>query len=76
MRVACGGIEALLFAWRTMHRKGRDQPEWLAACQRFGNWLVENQNSDGSFYLAYDHRLTNGRHQPTNTSYSHFKLVR
>lgn len=62
MRVATTGMEGLLSAWELMSRKGAAKPAWLAACRGFGDWLVENQNEDGSYYRAYSHRLTDGRH--------------
>ncbi|MFC1737860.1 hypothetical protein ACFL1G_02285 [Planctomycetota bacterium] len=68
MRVASGGMEAMLSAWRIVRRHGIDKPQWLDACKKFGDWLVENQNTDGSYYLAYEHRLTDGKHRPTHTS--------
>ncbi len=68
LRVACSGMGSLLQAWQFMQKKDRDKPQWLNACKRFGDWLCDNQNNDGSYYLAYDHQLTNDRHRPTNSS--------
>ncbi len=65
MRVATTGMEGMLNAWRSMKQAGIEKPAWLACCRKFGDWLVENQNDDGSYYLAYDHRLTDGKHLPT-----------
>jgi hypothetical protein len=68
MRVASGGMEAMLSAWRTAHTNGTEKDAWLDACVRFGDWLASNQNKDGSFYLAYRHSLKDGRHPPANES--------
>ncbi|GAA5129693.1 hypothetical protein JIN84_03680 [Luteolibacter yonseiensis] len=65
MRVATTGMEGMLSAWRLMERHGTGQPGWLAACGKFGDWLVANQNDDGSYHLAYSHELTDGKHLPT-----------
>ena len=68
MRVATTGMEGMLGAWQLEKRTGTEKPAWLAACRKFGDWLVENQNDDGSYYLAYSHQLTDGKHLPTETS--------
>lgn len=68
MRVATTGMEGMLSAWQLMKRTGTDQSSWLAACRKFGDWLVANQNDDGSYYLAYNHDLTDGKHLPTEPS--------
>ncbi|MEO5913806.1 MAG: hypothetical protein ABIS50_06210 [Luteolibacter sp.] len=68
MRVATTGMEGMLSAYSLDKRNGTDKPAWLAACRKFGDWLVANQNDDGSYYLAYSHQLIDGRHPPTETS--------
>jgi len=68
MRVAATGMEGMLKAWHAEKTAGVDKPAWLAACRRFGDWLVENQNEDGSYHLSYSHDLANGKHPPTETS--------
>ena len=55
LRVASDGLSGVLDAWDAMHRNGREKPEWLAFCRRYGNWLVRVQNEDGSFFRAYSH---------------------
>ena len=54
LRVASDGMDGALQAWNTLHIAGRDKPEWLAFCRRYGDWLVEAQNADGSYFRAYD----------------------
>jgi hypothetical protein len=68
IRVATTGMEGMLSAWELMNRKGVDKPAWLSACRRFGDWLVANQNDDGSYFIAYDHRSDGSRNAPTSTS--------
>lgn len=43
----------MLQAWNVARRHGRDRPEWLACCRRYGNWLVQAQNADGSYFREY-----------------------
>lgn len=68
LRVATTGMEGLLAAWNKMHEHQQERPSWLAACRSFGDWLVANQNGDGSYHLAYEQGLTAGRHRPTEES--------
>ncbi len=63
IRQACTGMAALLNAWCFAERNGISQPEWLSASRKFGDFLVEYQNEDGSYYLEYDpFHITNGKH--------------
>ena len=41
-------------AWDVMRSAGRERPAWLKFCRGFGDWLVNHQNSDGSWYREYD----------------------
>lgn len=68
MRVAATGMEGMLSAWLAMREARNDRPAWLAACRRFGDWLVSNQNEDGSFFLAYGPLNADGRREPTESS--------
>lgn len=70
MRVATSGMEGMLNAWEVMKRAGTDKPAWLETCRKFGDWLVSNQNEDGSYFLAYSHQLSDGKHPPTESSKS------
>ncbi len=67
IRVCTGGMESLLTAWCFAKRNNIDRPDWISSCKKFGNWLVEVQNADGSYYFSYDHnRITNGKHPVFN----------
>lgn len=68
LRTAATGMEGMLSAWLKLREHQQDRPSWLAACRSFGDWLVANQNEDGSFFLAYEHALNGGKHRPTNSS--------
>jgi hypothetical protein len=45
---------ALLRAYEAEKLRGNDHPEWLAAATRFGEFLVDVQETDGSWRRAYD----------------------
>lgn len=68
MRVAGDGMEGVLHAWSIMKRHNMDKPEWLAYCEGFGNWLVENQNMDGSYFIRYDWRTGKPDHESKYTT--------
>jgi len=53
MRTTAGGMEGMMSAWNTMKKHGINKPEWLNYCKTYANWLVENQEEDGSFYIRY-----------------------
>ncbi len=42
-------LKALLQAYQEEQRLGRDHPEWLAWCRRFGDWLLTQQQPGGGF---------------------------
>ncbi|RFM27029.1 hypothetical protein DXN05_16285 [Deminuibacter soli] len=54
MRIAGDGMEGALLAWSIMQRHHISKPAWLKLCTGFGDWLVNNQNEDGSYYLNYN----------------------
>ena len=53
MRVVSDGMGGALKAWDVMKQHGKNRPEWLRYCTAFGDWLVRNQNEDGSWYRSY-----------------------
>ena len=68
LRVASDGMVGALMAWNTMKKKGRERPDWIRFCTRFGDWLVKNQNEDGSWYRAYRWDGTVAKYGKSNTS--------
>jgi hypothetical protein len=44
---------ALLRVYEAEKERGHDHPEWLEAAARFGNFLLEAQEGDGSWRRAY-----------------------
>lgn len=67
IRVCTGGMEGLIAAWSFAKLNGIDNPAWIDACKKFGNWLVSNQNSDGSYYFSYNQSsIVNGKHPASN----------
>ncbi|MDL2221803.1 T9SS type A sorting domain-containing protein [Parabacteroides sp. OttesenSCG-928-N08] len=57
IRVCTGGMEGLIAAWCFAKRNGVEIPQWIDSCIRFGDWLVANQNKDGSYYYSYDQNV-------------------
>jgi len=69
MRVCTGGMEGLLTAWCFAKKNNVIRVSWLNACTKFGNWLVTNQNSDGSWYFSYNQQsIANGKHPVTDSN--------
>lgn len=67
MRQACNGMAGVLNAWCYAKRNGIDIPSWLVASKKFGDFLVTNQNADGSYYLEYNpFKVVNGKHPAGN----------
>ncbi len=53
-RVASDGMEGALDAARLVRQANNPQPDWERFVTAFGDWLVKTQNSDGSFYRAFN----------------------
>ena len=53
MRTVSDGMEGMVGAAVLMRQHHTPKPAWEQLAQGFGNWLVANQNADGSFYRAY-----------------------
>jgi len=73
LRVASEGMDGLLQAWSLERRHGHEHPDWLAACQAYGDWLGSvqkrnvSQTGDGAWNRVYNYDtaispdpLTNG----------------
>lgn len=67
IRQACNGMAGVLNAYCFARKNGINRPTWLNACMYFGDFLVDNQNDDGSFYLEYDpFKIVDGKHPAGN----------
>lgn len=49
------GLEGILDAYVFLHNRGEEQTAWLEYCKKTADWLVANQNEDGSFYRSYNY---------------------
>lgn len=68
-RTVADGMEGILACYLCAKKEGRTESGWLAFCIRYGDWLVRNQNADGSFYRAYDEKgepVHKGKFNTTN----------
>lgn len=54
MRTVSDGMEGAIDAYRVMLEHGKSKPEWLEFAEKYGDWLVDNQNEDGSYYRIYN----------------------
>nr|WP_144922194.1 discoidin domain-containing protein [Paenibacillus bovis] len=54
IRTMSDGMEGAADAFQIMKQHGNIKQEWLEYIQTFGDWLVNNQNEDGSYYRIYD----------------------
>lgn len=52
-RTMCEAVLGILYAYEEERRHGVDQPEWLRAAERFGDFLLSTQQPDGSWYRTY-----------------------
>lgn len=68
-RTAADGMEGILACYLYALGAGRAENGWLDFCIRYADWLVQNQNEDGSFYRAYDEKgnpVHKGKFNTTN----------
>ncbi|MBQ0000331.1 MAG: hypothetical protein KBT01_02170 [Clostridiales bacterium] len=61
------GLEGILDAYVYLHNQGEEQPEWLDYCEKTADWLVQNQNEDGSYYRSYNYDGTMCMDSKANT---------
>ena len=57
LRCFTDGMEGILDAYKIAYKNGEVHERWLAALIKVGDFLVQKQNEDGSYYRAYN---TNG----------------
>ncbi len=55
LRMAVDALEGLLDAYRLAEAHGIERYEWYQAIELFANFLVNNQNADGSWYRCYNY---------------------
>ncbi|MFI8593095.1 hypothetical protein ACIGCK_01515 [Microbacterium sp. NPDC078428] len=52
-RTMCESIYPLLLAYEAEARQGVEHPDWLAAGERFGSFLLTVQGEDGAWFRGY-----------------------
>jgi len=63
LRQTSTGMCAIFDAWQFLKKQGEDRPAWIAACQKYGEWLVKNQAADGSWAMSYEpFKKAEGKH--------------
>ncbi|GBG09709.1 hypothetical protein PAT3040_04368, partial [Paenibacillus agaridevorans] len=53
LRTMSDGMEGAIDAYTFLKEHGEDVTSWLNYATNFGDWLVDNQNEDGSYYRIY-----------------------
>lgn len=74
MRESCTGMGFILNAWSYAKRKEISKPSWLTACKKFGDFLVNNQNLDGSYYMEYDPFKIEEKKHPAGKKNKHLTI--
>lgn len=69
-RVVGDGMGGMLWAWNFYKKNGVDKVNWLNACYRVANWLIDIQNADGSFPRSWNFS-SNSVDQGDKTNTSH-----
>lgn len=54
VRYMSDGMEGVLDAYLEEKALGVEKTLWMDRCKEYANWLVKNQNEDGSWYRAYN----------------------
>ena len=55
LRMAVDAMEGLFDAYLLAEAHGLDKSNWYDAIEKFGKFLVNNQNEDGSYYRCYNY---------------------
>ncbi|MBB6734405.1 discoidin domain-containing protein [Cohnella zeiphila] len=79
LRTVSDGMEGVVDAYRVMEENGQTKTAWLNYAQTFGDWLVANQNADGSYYRIYNQAgnpVHTGKFNTTNPIRFLIKLYR
>jgi hypothetical protein len=61
-------IRTLIDVIRREKKLGHEHPEWLAWCKQFGDWLVPQQRTDGSFPRSWNAGLGTPREESGTSS--------
>ncbi|WP_161488083.1 LamG domain-containing protein [Sedimentisphaera cyanobacteriorum] len=66
------GFFVIMKSYSFEKNRGAEHSNWIEYCKDFGDWLHENQNSDGSWYNKYD--VVDGSNKTANKSRSCFVI--
>lgn len=75
MRVTAGGMEGMMGAWNTLKKHGIDKTGWLNYCKKYADWLVRNQEEDGSFYICYNWKTGKPAHESKYTTTNDIRFL-
>ena len=68
MRTTAGGMEGMMSAWNIMRKHNINKSEWLIYCKSYADWLVNNQEEDGSFFIRYQWENAQPNHDSKYTT--------
>lgn len=68
LRTLSDGMEGILASYIESLRNGTPRKEWLSFCIRIADWIVDNQNEDGSWFRAYNKEGQPVHHGKFNTT--------
>ncbi len=54
LRAPSEGMRTLIDTYRREKSHGQEHPEWLSWCIQFADWLLKQQNEDGSFARSWN----------------------
>jgi hypothetical protein len=54
LRAPSEGMRTLIDSYRREKSHGHEHPEWLSWCIKFADWLLKQQNEDGSFARSWN----------------------
>ena len=54
LRAPSEGMRTLIDSYRREKSHGHEHPEWLSWCIQFADWLLKQQNEDGSFARSWN----------------------
>ena len=75
IRAPSEDMRKLVEAYVREKAKGRDHPEWLAWARQFADWLLPQQQTDGSFPRAWRRETAQVVEPSGNSSYSPVPLL-
>jgi hypothetical protein len=75
LRAPSEGMRTLVDVYRREKRQGREHPEWLRWCLQFADWMLPQQQEDGSFPRSWQAGTGEVREASGTSSYNPVPLL-